>query len=60
MSRWKRGDKSEYALYKGDTFIDLGTAEELAEKHNFKLRTIYYMTEPSYRKRMRKKRILCL
>ena len=24
----------EYALYRGDTFIDLGTARELAERNN--------------------------
>lgn len=31
----------EYAIYKGDTFIDIGTAKELAARHNLKVGTIY-------------------
>ena len=40
---------SEYALYKGDTFIDIGTAEELAKKLNCKVKTIYQYAMPAKR-----------
>lgn len=40
-----------YALYKGDTFIDLGTKEYLAEKINVKVKTITFYMSPTYRKR---------
>ena len=33
----------EYALYRGDTFIDLGTTKELAEKHNITPKTIRWL-----------------
>ena len=44
-----------FALYKGDKFIDLGTAKELAEKYNVTPKTIrqYYAT-PSHLKRCQK------
>lgn len=32
----------EYALYKGDTFIDIGTAEYLSSKYNIDKNYIYY------------------
>ena len=32
----------EYALYKGDTFIDLGTIKELAKKLGVNERTVQY------------------
>lgn len=38
-----------YALYKGDEFIDIGTAAELAEKLNCKVKTIYQYTVPAKR-----------
>lgn len=40
-----------YALYKGDTFIDLGTKEYLAQKLNVKVATIVFYMTPTYRKR---------
>ena len=33
----------EYAMYKGDTFIDLGTAKELSKRHNIKVKTLYWL-----------------
>ena len=33
----------EYALYRGDTFIDLGTAKELAGKHNTTVKVIQWL-----------------
>jgi len=40
-----------YALYRGDEFVDVGTAEELAERHNIKPETVRWMSTPSYQKR---------
>ena len=36
-----------YALYKGDMFIDLGTAKDLAKKRNVKIETIKFLSTPS-------------
>lgn len=44
----------EYAIYKGDKFIDIGTAKELAEKCNVKPETIAYYSSPAYLKRLEK------
>ena len=44
----------EYAIYKGDKFIDIGTAKELAEKRNVKPETIEFYASPSYLKRLEK------
>ena len=43
--------KQEYALYKGDTFIDLGTRSYLATLLNVKPDTITFYQTPTYRKR---------
>lgn len=44
----------EYALYKGDTFIDLGTAKELAEKYNVTPKRIRYLSTLANRRRIEK------
>lgn len=33
----------EYAMYKGDTFLDIGTAKELAKRHNLTVKTIWWL-----------------
>ena len=43
--------KSVYAIYKGDDFIDLGTAEELSKKLGVKVNTIRYMATKAHHKR---------
>ena len=43
-----------YALYKGDTFIDLGTKEYLANLINVDPKTIVFYMSPTYRKRNKK------
>ena len=43
--------QKEYALYKGDKFIDLGTLEYLSKKLNVEKRTISFYSKPSYLKR---------
>lgn len=32
----------DYAIYKGDEFVDIGKASELAEKYGLQLKTIYW------------------
>lgn len=44
--------KREYAIYKGDTFIDIGTKKELAEKFNVNEDTITFWHSPSNLKRI--------
>ncbi|KGR89418.1 hypothetical protein [Lysinibacillus odysseyi] len=41
----------EYAVYKGDELLGIGTAEELAEKFNVRPQTIRFWSAPSYQKR---------
>ena len=41
----------EYTLYKGDTFIDLGTLPYLARKTGVKQASLKFYGSPSYRKR---------
>ena len=43
-----------YAMYKGDEFIDLGTAKELAQRHNTTISTIYWYIYSSAWKKKRK------
>lgn len=41
----------EYALYKGEELLGMGTIRELAEKFNVKTTTLYYYRTPTYLKR---------
>jgi len=41
----------EYALYRGDEFVAVGTARELARKRGVKPSTIRFMASPAYRRR---------
>lgn len=43
--------KHDYALYKGDRFIDLGTADYLASLLGVKKKTVLFLATPSYQKR---------
>lgn len=40
-----------YALYHGDTFIDLGTKQYLAKLLNVNIKTISFYASAAYRKR---------
>lgn len=42
-----------YAAYKGDAFLDLGTAEELANKLKMKVETLKFHTRPVYKRRVK-------
>jgi hypothetical protein len=44
----------EYAVYKGDEFICVGTVKECAERLGIKPDTVYYYTSPKYKKIMEK------
>ena len=46
--------KAEYAVYKGEEFLDIGTARELAEKFNVKEDTVYYWATNTNKKRVGK------
>lgn len=41
------GTEATFALYRGDEFIDIGTAAELAEKMGVKPSTIAFYATPS-------------
>ena len=41
-----------FGLYKGDEFLDVDTAEALAEKYNIKRQTIYFYASPAYKRRI--------
>lgn len=40
-----------YAVYKGDTFITVGTIKEIAKELNVKETTVRYWSAPAYKKR---------
>lgn len=37
-----------YAMYRGDTFVDLGTADYLATKYHKKKKYLLHLSEPAY------------
>lgn len=43
--------KSEYALYKGDILLDIGTLDELQEKYKVKRETLYFYQTPAHKRR---------
>lgn len=44
-------EAKEYALYKGEELLGMGTIRELAKKFNVKITTLYYYRTPTYLKR---------
>lgn len=47
-------EKKEYAIYKGDKFIDLGTREYLAKRFGVTEKYISFLASPTARKRGKK------
>lgn len=45
-----------YGLYRGDEFLDVGTASELAERNGISRETIKFYATPSGRKRAEKRK----
>ena len=41
----------DYALYKGDKFIDVGTLKELAQRQGIKYKSIIFYGSPTYQRR---------
>lgn len=53
ISKRKKGRKEQvYGVYKGDKFLDVGTAKELSEKFNVKRKTVQYWSTPAHKKRV--------
>lgn len=46
----------EYALYKGEELLQIGTLQEIAESENVKLETIQFYTKPVYKRRIEKRK----
>lgn len=40
-----------YAIYKGDTFIDVGTAKELARSQGIKIKTVWFYASGASKRR---------
>lgn len=53
MINQESGDSmaTEYALYKGDELLSVGTIKELAKQFNVGERTILFYMTPTYQKR---------
>lgn len=46
----------EYALYKGDTFLCIGTMKEIAKQRNITLETVRFYRTRAYKKRVEKRK----
>ncbi|WP_179301196.1 hypothetical protein [Listeria monocytogenes] len=46
---------TEYAIYKGDDLLKIGTLNELATFKNVKRETIFFYATPAYQKRTTEK-----
>ena len=46
--------KKEYALYKGDTFLCMGTIKEIAKQQGVKEKTVYWWHSPAAQKTAKK------
>ncbi len=49
-------DDREYALYKGEELLRIGTLKEIAESENVKLETIQFYMKPTYKRRISKRK----
>ena len=47
---------NEYAVYKGEELLVVGTAEECAKELNVQKETIHFYTTPTYRRRLDKRK----
>lgn len=46
----------EYALYKGDEILQIGTIQEIAKEQNIKERTVKFYKTPIYEKRIQNRK----
>ena len=49
-------DDREFALYKGEELLRIGTLKEIAESENVKLETIQFYMKPTYKRRIAKRK----
>lgn len=59
-SRGKPKDTSDYALYKGDVLLAIGTLDELAELRRVSRNTIYWYSMPTNRKRDKGNKVIAI
>lgn len=52
--------KFVYAIYKGDVFVDLGLAEELANKLGVTPKYIKYLASPAARRRSKGNQLIAI
>lgn len=48
--------QKEYALYKGDEFIMIGTAEEIAKERHVHPKSIQFYATPTYKSRYKNRK----
>ena len=46
----------EYALYKGDNLLCIGTAKEIAKEQNVLVDTVMFYGTPTYKNRVKKRK----
>ncbi len=46
----------EYALYRGEDLLRIGTLKEIAEVENVQVKTIQFYMTPTYKKRVSKRK----
>lgn len=51
MTRVSAVSEKQYALYRGDEFLTIGTQKEIAEELGVKESSVRFYGSPSYRKR---------
>lgn len=49
---------TEYALYKGDELLHIGTAEEIAKKRGIKKKSVMHYATDSYKERLKRRGVL--
>lgn len=49
-----------YALYRGDTFLEIGTIEEIADFLGLTVRSVRHYRTPSYRSRVNDRKAMWL
>lgn len=49
-------DLAEYALYKGESILSIGTIDEIAEEMDVQYRTIKYYTTGAYKRKLAKRK----
>ena len=46
----------EYALYKGDNFLDIGTIKELSKRYDISVKTLRWYSTPCYKNKIKNKK----